>query len=132
NLDNNKSVIVRINDRGQFHDEREIDLSWAAAKALDITQSGTGRVKVETITGSSKQKDSVASSASRSDKSQSSGIHAAASSPPPPAELYLQVGAYRSSNSAQTLQSKLLQELNNPVSIRPYDKNGERVYRLWV
>lgn len=48
-LDNGRSVIVRVNDRGPFHNDREIDLSYAAAARLDILDSGTGRVKVEAI-----------------------------------------------------------------------------------
>ncbi|WP_104201845.1 septal ring lytic transglycosylase RlpA family protein [Billgrantia saliphila] len=49
NLDNGSSVIVRVNDRGPFHNDREIDLSYAAAARLDILDRGTGRVKVEAI-----------------------------------------------------------------------------------
>lgn len=48
-LDNGNSVIVRVNDRGPFHSDREIDLSYAAAARLDILGRGTGRVKVEAI-----------------------------------------------------------------------------------
>ncbi|MCG6656385.1 septal ring lytic transglycosylase RlpA family protein [Halomonas campisalis] len=48
-LDNGRSVIVRVNDRGPFHNDREIDLSYAAAARLDILDRGTGRVKVEAI-----------------------------------------------------------------------------------
>lgn len=48
-LDNGQSVIVRVNDRGPFHNDREIDLSYAAAARLDILERGTGRVKVEAI-----------------------------------------------------------------------------------
>ncbi|HIX61295.1 MAG TPA: septal ring lytic transglycosylase RlpA family protein [Candidatus Halomonas stercoripullorum] len=48
-LDNGRSVIVRVNDRGPFHSDREIDLSYAAAARLDILERGTGRVKVEAI-----------------------------------------------------------------------------------
>ncbi|PXX97470.1 septal ring lytic transglycosylase RlpA family protein [Halomonas sp. LBP4] len=48
-LDNGNSVIVRVNDRGPFHSDREIDLSYAAAARLDILDRGTGRVKVEAI-----------------------------------------------------------------------------------
>lgn len=49
NLDNNKSVIIRINDRGPFHESRIIDLSYGAAKALDMLQRGTARVRLEVI-----------------------------------------------------------------------------------
>ncbi len=48
-LENGRSVIVRVNDRGPFHNDREIDLSYAAAARLDILDRGTGRVKVEAI-----------------------------------------------------------------------------------
>ncbi len=49
NRDNGRSAIVRVNDRGPFHNDREIDLSYAAAARLDILDRGTGRVKVEAI-----------------------------------------------------------------------------------
>ena len=46
NLDNGKSVVVRVNDRGPFHDGRIIDLSYAAAVKIGIRDRGTGRVAV--------------------------------------------------------------------------------------
>jgi rare lipoprotein A len=47
NLDNNQSVIVRINDRGPFHGNRMLDLSTAAAEELDM--GSTGRVKITPV-----------------------------------------------------------------------------------
>ncbi len=49
NLDNGESVVVRVNDRGPFHEGRVIDLSYAAAVKLGITQRGTGRVEVRAL-----------------------------------------------------------------------------------
>lgn len=49
NLRNNKSVIVRVNDRGPFVDNRIIDLSYAAARRLDMIQDGTSLVEVTAI-----------------------------------------------------------------------------------
>ncbi len=46
NLDNGKSVVVRVNDRGPFHDGRIVDLSYAAAVKIGIRDRGTGRVEV--------------------------------------------------------------------------------------
>lgn len=46
NLRNGKSVIVRINDRGPFIKSRIIDLSLGAARAVGITGSGVGKVKI--------------------------------------------------------------------------------------
>ena len=49
NLDNGKSVVVRVNDRGPFHEGRVIDLSLAAATKIGIVAKGTGRVRVEAL-----------------------------------------------------------------------------------
>ena len=50
NLENGKSVIVRVNDRGPFLHSRVIDLSYAAATKLGYAGKGTARVRVERIT----------------------------------------------------------------------------------
>ena len=49
NLHNNRSVIVRINDRGPFHGNRVMDLSYAAAKELGIQKSGTGAIQIRPL-----------------------------------------------------------------------------------
>ena len=49
NLDNNKSLIVRVNDRGPFKKGRIIDLSYAAAKKLGFVEQGTANVYVQAI-----------------------------------------------------------------------------------
>ncbi len=49
NLENGKDVIVDINDRGPYIDGRTIDLSYAAAKAIGMTDSGISEVKIEII-----------------------------------------------------------------------------------
>lgn len=59
NLDNNRSVIVRINDRGPFHSDRIIDLSYAAAKKLGYAELGTARVEVSVIDPIAFQNNSV-------------------------------------------------------------------------
>jgi rare lipoprotein A len=51
-LRNNRTIEVRVNDRGPFVKSRIIDLSYAAAKELDIVASGTAPVRIETIAGS--------------------------------------------------------------------------------
>lgn len=47
NLDNGKQAVVRVNDRGPFHHNRVIDLSYAAALKLDVLGTGTARVKLD-------------------------------------------------------------------------------------
>ena len=54
NLDNGKSVVVRVNDRGPFVNNRIIDLSKAAAEQLDFIDTGTAKVRVEILEDESK------------------------------------------------------------------------------
>jgi rare lipoprotein A len=49
NLANNKSVIVRVNDRGPFHQSRIIDLSYSAAYKLDMLKTGTASVSITVV-----------------------------------------------------------------------------------
>ena len=49
NLQNGREIVVRVNDRGPFHAGRIIDLSYAAAKKLDIIRKGTGRVEIRDV-----------------------------------------------------------------------------------
>lgn len=49
NTGNGKTVIVRVNDRGPFHQNRLIDLSYAAAYKLDMLKTGTAKVKMEVL-----------------------------------------------------------------------------------
>ncbi len=49
NLDNNRSIIVRVNDRGPFHGDRLVDLSYAAAVKLGYADRGTARVQLDAI-----------------------------------------------------------------------------------
>ncbi|MEM7098473.1 MAG: septal ring lytic transglycosylase RlpA family protein [Pseudomonadota bacterium] len=49
NLDNGKKTIVRVNDRGPFHGDRIIDLSYAAAVKLGFHNKGTAKVRVEVV-----------------------------------------------------------------------------------
>lgn len=120
NLDNGKSTIVRVNDRGPFHSERLIDLSWAAAVKLGIDQQGTGRVRVEAI-------NVAANSGSHSGQS----VAAALDSPPPIARnnmLYLQLGAFSQVKSAQDLVARISSQFQWPVAIRP----AAPIYRVWL
>ncbi|MEH6639268.1 MAG: septal ring lytic transglycosylase RlpA family protein [Porticoccaceae bacterium] len=76
NLNNQRSVIVRVNDRGPFHGDRIIDLSYAAAKKLAYAGPGTARVQVEAIDPGDYQNNTVEqphiSSASQTSTAQTS------------------------------------------------------------
>jgi rare lipoprotein A len=98
NLSNNKSIIVRVNDRGPFVHNRIIDLSYAGALKLDIVGSGTGLVEVEAITFG----DEPGNRPTR----QSSAPPPKPVAPPPapaqdgPARVYAQIGAFGSRDNA--------------------------------
>lgn len=49
NLDTGRSVVVRVNDRGPFHDDRLIDVSYAAAVRLGMIAAGTARVRIRAV-----------------------------------------------------------------------------------
>ena len=51
NKTNGKSVVVKVNDRGPFHGNRVLDLSYGAAKQLGITNVGTAKVNIERVDG---------------------------------------------------------------------------------
>lgn len=51
NKTNGKSVVVKVNDRGPFHGNRVLDLSYGAAKQLGITNKGVGNVSIERVSG---------------------------------------------------------------------------------
>ena len=94
NLNNGRAVIVKVNDRGPFHDDRLIDLSYAAATRLDILATGTGHVEIRAI-----------------DPNETDAAAAPADTPTARVAqdetLYLQVGAFSSRDNAERLQSDL-------------------------
>ena len=51
NKNNGKSVVVKVNDRGPFHGNRVLDLSYGAAKQIGITSDGTAKVNIERVQG---------------------------------------------------------------------------------
>jgi len=100
-LENGKSVIVKVNDRGPFHDNRIIDLSYSAAKKLGVTAKGTGAVEVVAINPKTfQQKQPYKPKIKRP---------SAFSTYPAKNEykLYLQVGAFISQQNAHKLYKRL-------------------------
>lgn len=113
NLNNNRQVVVRVNDRGPFHSGRIIDLSYAAAYRLGFTDQGTAPVEVEIIIPGNQ--------------------------PPPPLKMpaeedrapYLQVGAFGSRDNAETLRNELRRHIDEPVFISEV-RTARILYRVRV
>jgi rare lipoprotein A len=82
NLDNGKSVVVRINDRGPFHENRLIDLSYAAAVKIGVWPKGTGIVEVRAIDPAHPDADLPAATRTASAPVAASRVTTATASPP--------------------------------------------------
>jgi len=60
NLSNNKSVVVRVNDRGPFYTSRDIDLSYGAATRIGMVNSGVGKIKMEVVSSGKGRDERIA------------------------------------------------------------------------
>ncbi|WP_266170571.1 septal ring lytic transglycosylase RlpA family protein [Dyella subtropica] len=121
NLDNGKSVIVRINDRGPFHENRLIDLSFAAAVKIGVWPKGTGLVEVRAITPGEPLQDLPPPPAPPS-------VTAGASRP----GIYLQVGAFADNTNAERVAQQLRSANFAPVQVVDAQINGRNVRRVRV
>jgi len=111
NLVNGKSIVVRVNDRGPFHSDRLIDLSYGAAVKLGYMEVGTAPVEVEVIdiVGVDDRRGSVAGD-----------------------YRYLQLGAYSSEDSARRLQDLLQDLLAPPVFVSEVQSGENLLYRVRI
>lgn len=118
NLSNNKSVVVRVNDRGPFLHERVIDLSYTAAHKLGIIGAGSGEVEVESLAA-----DVVINPIAVSEPVQSQPLENSAPAPMTPVALaslensstnvYLQLGAFESQQNAESFLARMRAELDD-------------------
>ncbi|MFV8571769.1 septal ring lytic transglycosylase RlpA family protein [Marinobacter sp. SBS5] len=139
NLDNGRSVIVRVNDRGPFHGDRMIDLSYAAAKKLGYQSRGTARVEVAAITV--KPDGSMFLAGEPFDPKSGSVMAKPAQEPVEPAEpavessrkaLFVQLGAFGSPEPANAMFARAQRELDEPVRVRQVSTSNGRFHRVQV
>lgn len=126
NLNNRKSVTIRVNDRGPFGRPRIIDLSYAAAKQLDIIQHGSAQVEIELI-DPSQPSDKVAV-VSNGTQPASPAIAPPAAGPLTSLETggtYVQVGAFGQEVNADKLQQRILNTLPETQSLLNKVYNGK-------
>ena len=126
NLENGRSVVVRVNDRGPFVGERIIDLSYTAASKLDMLRAGTARVEIRVLDARSNT------------SSQSIALT-------PPTQLptgtptgtatggrFLQVGSFGSSVNASALVGRLTAAGISGASVREARVGDRLLYRVRV
>lgn len=134
NLDNGRSAIVRVNDRGPFHDGRIIDLSYAAAKKLDYQSSGTANVEISYIDPANYHGEStqVASTpdfrAITVNESPEAFVNDTEQNYHFPSNTFLQAGAFSSQQSAASLRALLAGLTDYPVEVTK--KSG--LYRVRI
>ncbi len=120
NLDNGKTVIVRVNDRGPFKDGRIIDLSYAAAHKIGMTGTGTARVEIQALDGEDKQPNTRLA--------EGDGSAAVAEEGP----FFVQVGSFRREDSADEVAAQVQPLVGYPVRVYPGETEDGDVYRVRV
>ncbi len=118
NLENGKSIVVRINDRGPFVTGRIIDLSNKAAHKVDMVKKGTARVKLTVLGFNAK----IARTAEEKQETATVG------------KYYVQVGAFRRYEGAKITKEKfkMILENNYGVIIKKGQYKSEPINRVWV
>lgn len=124
NLDNGRTAVVRINDRGPFKSQRIMDVSYAAATKLGFIDKGTARVRIDAI-DTAHGRAPAALAAAPSAPPSNGGIN--------PAVLggrYLQVGAFREELSATRLRDELDRMFEVAVFVQPF--TAESLFRVRI
>jgi rare lipoprotein A len=153
NLQNGRSVVVRVNDRGPFVGNRIIDLSYTAAAKLDMLRNGTAMVEVRsldavpltvpTLAASPDAPVTAANSAPAaapltatplvvSPQTDSAGASAAVVTVPVPAALFIQAGAFSDPKNAERMVEKLRGGGYGKVFVRDNEIAGRRMYRVRI
>lgn len=121
NLENGHTAVVRVNDRGPFHDGRIIDLSYAAAKKLGFHNKGTAKVHVEVVAPNTPAPVQVASASPATAPVTPPATGGAATLPaaaPGTPMTYLQLGAFSKHESATALVNKISAATGARVEVR--------------
>jgi rare lipoprotein A len=123
NLKNGKQVVVRVNDRGPFHENRIIDLSYAAAKKLGITGNGTGLVEIRTVEPGQPAPPATRVATNNTAKTQT---------PTAKPVLYLQLGSFIERNNAESLRAQLVLNNVHAAAIQQSTVDRHNIYRVRI
>ncbi|MEO8627000.1 MAG: septal ring lytic transglycosylase RlpA family protein [Betaproteobacteria bacterium] len=139
NVRSGKTVVVRINDRGPFHSDRLIDLSYAAAMKLGIVRSGSDLVDIESVLPGEATPASLppATEATQSPvdlpaaSQAASDVAPSASTQSATAGVYIQLGAFAARNNAEDFLSRIRSELSwLSESLAVFTRDG--LYRVHI
>lgn len=127
NLDNGKSVVVRVNDRGPFHGNRIIDLSYAAASKLGFAQNGVGNVELRAIEpGQARTTTASAAPAARNTPNVSATPSRASN------QLFLQLGSFISRSNAESLRAQLALNNVTTAAVQQTEVDRKYIYRVRI
>lgn len=121
NLANHRRAVVRVNDRGPFHPDRVLDLSYAAAAKLGIIETGTAEVSVRAID----PEPADASSAFGDGGVPSGGLRSFQ-------QLYVQAGAFRSLTNAEHLKRRLQSHVQVKAALSEVSQGQENWFRVRI
>lgn len=119
NLDNGRKAIVRVNDRGPFHEGRIIDLSYAAATKLGVAKTGTANVSIRVVSTDDEQTRHRSAAIVDSPVSGNG-------------KLYVQVAAFSTEENALSHLGKLQGEGFRDVRLHIESKKGKALYRIRI
>ncbi len=145
NLENGRSVVVRVNDRGPFHADRLIDLSYAAAVKLGVHVNGTAPVEIRALERGvapppppAAMPPEAAWAAARAGvvpTARAPTVHVTApapAKPESPGRVWLQVASFGDAANARRLVDRLAGADVTPVEVHPAQVAGRTVYRVRV
>ena len=136
NLQNGRSVVVRVNDRGPFVGNRIIDLSYTAASRLDMLRNGTAMVEVRALTPGAATPAAIpvtaAPSATPSTATNAVPAAATPAAPAPRAALFIQAGAFADPANAERLAARLRGGTYGTIFVRDDLIAGRRMYRVRI
>jgi rare lipoprotein A len=126
NLDNNRSIIVRVNDRGPFHGDRIVDLSYAAAMKLGYANRGTARVQLDAIMPPASSVETRAYPVSSTRISGGNSIAMAT-------RQFIQVGAFSNRDTALRLTDQLQEITSLPVFVQEVtNTSSQKLHRVRI
>jgi rare lipoprotein A len=122
NLDNGRKAVVRVNDRGPFHEGRIIDLSYAAATKLGVSATGTANVSIRVVDSAD---NGIASQQKSADSIDASYVHDGG-------KVYVQIAAFSTESGALKMIKNLRDKNFSSVRVHVESNQGKTIYRVRI